>query len=79
MARTKETAKTRSAAKEKTPKARSEREKKDDDPEALFIPAGVLTGMGFGFLFGNIVAGLFLGLGFGFLVFAFLAVMKRSR
>lgn len=80
MARTKETGKTRSAAKEKTPKVADEREnKKDDDPEALFIPAGVLTGMGFGFLFGNIVAGLFLGLGFGFIVFAFLAVMKRSR
>ena len=79
MVRTKETEKARSAAKEKSPKARAEREtrKKDDDPEALFIPAGVLTGMGFGFLFGNIVAGLFLGLGFGFIVFAFLAVMKR--
>ena len=80
MVRTKETAKTRPVAKE-SPKARAEREKckKNDDPEALFIPAGVLTGMGFGFLFGNIVAGLFLGLGFGFIIFAFLAVMKSLR
>jgi hypothetical protein len=53
--------------------------KKDDDPEALFIPAGVLTGMGFGFLFSDLVAGLFLGLGFGFLIFAFLSVVKRRK
>ncbi|MFC2012960.1 hypothetical protein ACFLUE_01585 [Chloroflexota bacterium] len=32
------------------------------------IPAGVLTGLGVGFLVGNIAAGLFLGLGGGFLV-----------
>ena len=32
------------------------------------IPAGVLTGLGVGFLINNISAGLFLGLGGGFLV-----------
>jgi hypothetical protein len=32
------------------------------------IPAGVLIGLGLGFLINNIVAGLFLGLGGGFLV-----------
>jgi hypothetical protein len=32
------------------------------------IPAGLLIGMGFGFLIDNIPAGLFIGLGAGFLV-----------
>ena len=50
--------------------------KKDEEPEALFIPAGVLTGMGFGFLFGRIVSGLFIGLGLGFLLFAILRVVR---
>jgi hypothetical protein len=45
-------------------------EKKDKSPGALFIPAGVLTGMGLGFLFENLPAGLFLGLGIGFIFFA---------
>ena len=31
------------------------------------IPAGLLIGMGYGFLVGNVTAGLFLGLGGGFL------------
>lgn len=34
----------------------------------IAIPAGVLIGLGVGFLIDNIVAGLFLGLGGGFLV-----------
>ena len=36
----------------------------------LFIPAGVLLGLGFDFMFNTIPAFLFLGLGLGFLVFA---------
>jgi len=51
---------------------------KKEDPEALFIPAGILTGMGFGFLYGNLVAGLFIGLGIGFLLFAIIAVYKNK-
>lgn len=51
--------------------------KKKDDSEALFIPAGVLTGLGAGFLFGNLPAGLFLGIGAGFVVFAIIAVIKN--
>lgn len=31
------------------------------------IPAGLLIGMGYGFLVGNLIAGIFLGLGGGFL------------
>jgi hypothetical protein len=42
---------------------------------ALFIPAGVLTGMGIGFLIDNLVAGLFIGLGAGFALFAITAAL----
>ncbi len=55
------------------------KKKIEDDSEALFIPAGVLTGMGFGFLYGNLVAGLFIGLGFGFIVFAILSVVRKRN
>ncbi|MFT4260846.1 MAG: hypothetical protein ACMXX9_00245 [Candidatus Woesearchaeota archaeon] len=51
--------------------------KKRDDSAALFIPAGVLLGMGFGFLFDNLVAGLFIGLGIGFFAFALLLTIKN--
>lgn len=51
--------------------------KKKENPEALFIPAGILTGMGFGFLFDYLVAGLFIGLGIGFFIFAILSVLKK--
>ena len=47
-----------------------------DEPEAWFIPAGVITGLGFGFLYGNLVAGLFIGLGLGFAFFALLSVLS---
>lgn len=53
--------------------------KESDDSEALFIPAGVLTGMGFGFLFQNIVAGLFIGLGIGFAIFAIISTIKSFK
>jgi hypothetical protein len=51
--------------------------KKSDEPEALFVPAGVLTGIGFGFLYENLVAGLFIGLGIGFIIFAVLSSIKK--
>lgn len=46
------------------------KKKDDDNPGALFIPAGVLTGMGVGFLTGNFAGAMFLGLGIGFFFFA---------
>ncbi len=46
------------------------KKKEDDKPGALFIPAGVLTGMGVGFLIGNFPGAMFLGLGIGFFFFA---------
>lgn len=33
-----------------------------ENKSALFIPAGLLLGMGLGFAFDNVVAGLFIGL-----------------
>ncbi len=53
-------------AKKKTVK----KTKEEDDRSGLFVPAGILMGMGFGFAFGNLVAGLFIGLGAGFLAMA---------
>jgi hypothetical protein len=44
--------------------------RKRDDRAGLFIPAGLILGLGFGFLFKSIPAFLFLGLGAGFLLFA---------
>ncbi|MBN2458945.1 hypothetical protein JXB28_01555 [Candidatus Woesearchaeota archaeon] len=48
--------------------------KQNDDERrnagALFIPAGIFIGMGYGFFLGNIAGGLFVGMGFGFVAFA---------
>ncbi|MGV8169458.1 MAG: hypothetical protein ACP5N3_05365 [Candidatus Nanoarchaeia archaeon] len=48
----------------------SAKERNENNKAGLFIPAGVLLGLGFGFLFKNVPAFLFLGLGVGFLFFA---------
>ncbi len=53
--------------------------KKKDDYGALFIPAGVLMGIGFGFLFEQLVAGLFIGLGFGFTLFAISGLIENNN
>jgi hypothetical protein len=52
--------------------------KPEGGSEGLFIPAGVLLGMGAGFLYNNIPAGLFIGLGLGFIVFAILRVIRKK-
>jgi hypothetical protein len=46
----------------------SDDQKKHWNITGVAIPAGVLIGLGVGFLIDNIPAGLFLGLGGGFLV-----------
>ena len=46
----------------------SEEQKKRWGITGVAIPAGLLIGMGFGFLVENVVAGLLIGLGTGFLV-----------
>ncbi len=47
-------------------------------PAGLFIPAGLLGGMGVGFLVGNIPAGMFIGLGIGFAAFAIVALTTKK-
>lgn len=55
-------------------------EKKKDDKGygALFIPAGIMIGMGLGFLLGNFIAWMFIGLGAGFLGFATTYIFKKK-
>jgi len=43
------------------------------------IPGGVLLGLGYGFLVGNIVAGLFIGLGGGFIAMMIGMVILRMK
>ena len=61
-----------------------EQEKQDNSqqghankPGALFIPAGILVGMGVGFLVGKFLPGMFIGLGLGFLAFAISLFAKK--
>lgn len=44
----------------------------------LFIPAGVLIGMGLGFILGNFSGYLFLGLGAGFLIWAIYEIFRKK-
>ncbi|MBD3164487.1 hypothetical protein GF323_04755 [Candidatus Woesearchaeota archaeon] len=43
----------------------------------LFIPAGLLLGMGLGFLYDELVAGLFIGLGCGFIAFGIITLIEN--
>lgn len=52
------------------------KEKKDNG--GLFIPAGVMIGMGLGFLLNNLVAWMFIGLGVGFLAFAIYSIVTKK-
>lgn len=54
------------------------KKQKRDEMGGLFIPAGLLLGMGLGFLFNQLVAGLFIGLGLGFLLFAITSLIKKK-
>ncbi len=47
-----------------------------DDPSGLFIPGGLLIGIGVGFITGNIPAGTLIGLGAGFVI---MAISKTKR
>lgn len=53
---------------------------KDDKGGAavLFIPAGVIGGMGVGFLINNLPAGMFIGLGLGFTAFAIVSLTIKK-
>jgi hypothetical protein len=47
------------------------------NPGGLFIPAGILLGLGAGFLFSNIPAGLFIGMGAGFVLMALTMFIRK--
>lgn len=44
----------------------------------LFIPGGLLVGMGVGFLVNNLPAGMFIGLGAGFVLFALTVIFVKK-
>jgi hypothetical protein len=50
--------------------------KNREDSSGIFVPAGLILGLGFGFLFEETVAGLFIGLGAGLLA---LALLKNNK
>lgn len=52
-------------------------EKMKKDGAGLFIPAGLMLGLGLGFVWNNVPAGLFIGLGAGFLAFALVKIFKK--
>jgi hypothetical protein len=55
------------------------KKKKDKDMGGLFIPAGLFIGMGFGFIYDNLIAGLFIGLGAGFAAFGISALIFKNK
>ncbi|MGM0439295.1 MAG: hypothetical protein ACQEP3_02590 [Patescibacteria group bacterium] len=65
--------------KEIVEKIKKEIREDNDSPGGLFIPAGVLAGLGFGFLYNELVAGLFIGLGVGFTLFAIYEIIRVNK
>ena len=59
--------------------AQSKDEKKQWGIAGVAIPAGVLMGMGFGFLVDNITAGMFIGLGGGFLAMMIVMLILQFK
>jgi hypothetical protein len=57
--------------------AKKEKDKKDD-VTGLFIPGGLLVGIGLGFVYGNVPAGTLIGLGAGFIVMAIIKIMSKK-
>ena len=55
------------------------KKKKVDDRSGLFIPAGLFMGLGYGFLYDQLVAGLFIGLGAGFILAAAVGSIMRMK
>ncbi len=51
--------------------------KNDKQAAGMFIPGGVILGMGIGFLIDNVSAGMFIGLGAGFILFAVVMLFKK--
>jgi len=58
-------------------RAKNRKERRENG--ALFIPACLFLGMGWGFVSYNFTGGLFLGLGTGFLLFALVNLLKKKN
>ena len=58
-------------------KGMTEEKAKQKDLGALLIPGGILIGLGFGLLSGNLPAYMFLGLGMGFVGWVIVSIMKK--
>jgi len=56
---------------------REDRSKKAWETSGVLVPAGLLIGMGIGWIFGHLVPGLFIGLGAGMLAMAVLQLFLR--
>ena len=54
----------------------NEESKKQWEKVGLFIPAGVLLGLGIGMAVGQVAPGLFIGLGAGFLAMALARLIR---
>jgi hypothetical protein len=48
-----------------------------DDASGVFVPAGLLVGIGTGMLLGQVAAGTLIGLGVGFLLMAIVKMIKK--
>lgn len=59
--------------------AKQTKNDKDNNPGALFVPAGILGGMGVGFAVNNVPAGLFIGMGLGFAAFAITSIVYKGK
>lgn len=53
----------------------SQQPKKAWEVSGVFVPAGLLIGMGIGWMFGSLVPGLFIGLGAGLLSMAIIRLV----
>lgn len=52
---------------------------KKDNPSGALVPAGLLIGMGVGFLTNHLIAGLFIGLGVGILAMTVYEMIVKSN
>ena len=55
------------------------KECKCHEASGLFIPAGLLIGLGIGFVYGQIPAGLLIGLGAGFILMGISKVLCKCK